>query len=213
MPRRSKATKQEPVVIDLSTTHGRLTKDALLVLQRYVDHGTRLPTVSSKTSYKDIWKHTKKFQMTRKTMSVLAEKIRNTGVSFTCPDCDLPKEKLQAFLAAHSPAVDELLDACDEMAALCAEFEEQSEADLAKLQEEVKCLKVATKSKERRDLLLELTRAMPIIKRVKDAVKMFSAGLKAIQHEINVLNNGSEISFDWVVKGWEPISSGVQFLA
>jgi hypothetical protein len=90
--RSSRKTNAEIVTIDLA----RLSKDGLFVLQRYVDQyvvatflhdstlirdlsGQRLPTVSAKTSYKDIWKNTKKFNTARRTMAALASKIQSSS--------------------------------------------------------------------------------------------------------------------------------------
>ncbi|KAJ7741356.1 hypothetical protein B0H16DRAFT_1565505 [Mycena metata] len=211
--RTSKKTKAENVTIDLT----RLTKEGLLILQRYVDHGQRLPTVSSKTSYKDIWRHTKKFNTTRKTMTALASKIQASSRQATityCPDLfDLPKEEFQGFLSKQSRSIDGLLDDCEKMLGICEEFEKESESDLAKLQAEVTRLKVATNSKERRDLLVEITRAVPVISQVKDLFNQLSDGLKAIQHQLDISEDSSDGTFNQILAAWGGVfSTGVQFL-
>ncbi|KAJ7133630.1 hypothetical protein C8R44DRAFT_772788 [Mycena epipterygia] len=214
--RSSKKSKQvEIVIVD---GPAQLTKEGLLVLERYVDHGLRLPTVSAKTSYKDIWKHTKKLHATRKTMSVLASKISSASRQVTETYCsgvfELPNEEFRAFFTTQSRCIDDLLDDCEQMIQACQELEKGSEADLAKLQAEVMRVKVATNSKERRDLLLELTRAMPIIACVKDVFNELSDGLKAIQHELNILEDNSDVTFHRILSVWEGIVvSGVQLLA
>ncbi|KAJ7617493.1 hypothetical protein DFH06DRAFT_1364559 [Mycena polygramma] len=233
--RSSKKSKAEAVIIDLT----RLSKEGLLVLQRYADHGQRLPTVSAKTSYRDIWKHTRKFNTARRTMRALASKIQSSSHQATetyCSDVlDLPQDEFRSFLATQSRLVDDLLDDCDKMAQLCNEFERESEGDLAALQDEVTKLKVATNAKERRDLLLEMTRAIPVISQVKgakmefvlpsltvlnvfwvesDVFKELLDCLKAIQHELSILEDKSDPTFGRILYIFGvAFSSGMQILA
>ncbi|KAJ7439244.1 hypothetical protein FB451DRAFT_1570068 [Mycena latifolia] len=215
MPRRpSKKCKDEEVVV-IDPTH--LTKEGLLVLQRYVDHGQSLPTVSAKTSYKDIWRHTKKLHTTRKTMSVLAGKIseacRHANETYRSAVFELPKERFQVFLARQARALDDLLDDCEELSKLCAELKADAESDQAKLQAEVTRVKVATNSKERRDLLLELTRAIPIISCVEDVFNKLADSLKEIQKEVENLGDDSDVAFHRIRSFWEVVfTSGVQLL-
>ncbi|KAJ7364940.1 hypothetical protein DFH08DRAFT_950484 [Mycena albidolilacea] len=209
----SKKTKAKVVTIDLT----RLTKDGLLVLQRYVDHGRRLPTVSSKTSYKHIWRHTRTFNTARKTMSSLASKVQSSSRQANetyCSDVSaLPTDELLAFLAEQSRLVHDLLDDSDNMIQLCEEFETETERDLVKLQDEVKKLKVATNAKERRDLLLEMTYVVSVIPQVKDVFTQLSDGLKAIQHELEVFKDKPEPTFHRILYVWGVVfSSGVQLL-
>ncbi|KAJ6585410.1 hypothetical protein B0H19DRAFT_420837 [Mycena capillaripes] len=233
--RSSRKFKTEVVNIDLT----RLSKEGLLVLQRYIDQyvvapvestrgplfslffitasGQRLPTVSAKTSYKHIYKHTKKFNTARRTMAVLASKIqsssRRAAENYCADILELPKDEFLAFLATQSRLVDDMLDECDKMIRLCEEFEKESEGDLAKLQHEVTRLKVATNAKERRDLLLEMTRGVPVIPQVKDVFNELVDGLRAIQHELNILEDKSDCACSRILYIWGiAFSSGLQLL-
>ncbi|KAJ6508300.1 hypothetical protein C8R45DRAFT_966950 [Mycena sanguinolenta] len=210
MPR-TKKSKPQVVTIDLT----RLTKDGLVVLQRYVDHGQRLPTVSAKTSYKFIWRHTKMFNTARKTMATLASRIQSSSRQATQIYGDdvlaLPEDQWLNFLETQSHLMDDLLDDCENIVQICGEFDKGSESDLVKLKDEVTRLKVATNAKERRDLLLELTRAVPVIAQLKDVFTELLDGLKAIQHELDTLKNKPERDFDRVLYIWGVIfSAGVQ---
>ncbi|KAJ7256835.1 hypothetical protein B0H12DRAFT_1111966 [Mycena haematopus] len=105
--------------------------------------------------------------------------------------------------------MDDLLDDCDNMTQMCEEFEKESERDLVKLQEEVTRLKPV--AKERRDLLLEMTLAVPAISQVKDVFSQLSDNLKAIQHELNTLKDQPERTFERALRVWGVVfSSGVQ---
>ncbi|KAF7364827.1 Adenylosuccinate lyase [Mycena venus] len=209
--RSSKKSKAEIVTIDLT----RLTKDGLTVLQKYVDHGQRLPTVSAKTSYKDIWRHCRQFNTARNTMTSLASKIQSSSREASKTYCTdilgLPKDEFLAFLEKQSGFVEDLLDECDKITLLCEEFEKVSERDLVKLRDEVTRLKVGTNAKERRDLLLEMTRGLPVISQVKDVFSQLADGLKAIQHELNALADKPERSFVRISYVWGVVfSAGVQ---
>ncbi|KAF8215006.1 hypothetical protein K438DRAFT_1955011 [Mycena galopus ATCC 62051] len=213
MVRQSKKSKAPVVTIDLT----RLTKDGLLVLQRYVDHGQRLPTVSAKTSYKCIWRHTKMFNTARKTMASLASKVqlysRQAKETYRNDILAFSDDELLSFLATQSHLMDDMLDDCDKITQVCEEFERESERDLVKLQGEVTRLKVATNAKERRELLLEMTRAVPVISQVKDVFNQLSDGLKAIQHELDILQDKPERTFDRALYVWGVVfSPGVQLL-
>ncbi|KAJ7160114.1 hypothetical protein C8R46DRAFT_1107041, partial [Mycena filopes] len=208
-----KRSKTEIVPVNLT----RLTKESLHVLQRYVDHGQRLPTVSAKTSYKDIWRHTKKFNTTRKMMFALASKVQSSSREATTTYCpavfDLPKEDFQSFLSKQSRSIDTLLDDCDKVLGMCEDFEKGSESDLVKLQVEVTRLKVATNSKERRDLLAEMTRAAPVTVQVKELFSHLAESLKAIQHELEISESSSDGKFTRILSAWGSIlSPGLQLL-
>ncbi|KAF7348225.1 Adenylosuccinate lyase [Mycena sanguinolenta] len=208
---RTKKSKPQVVTIDLT----RLTKDGLGILQRYVDHGQRLPTVSAKTSYKFIWRHTKVFNTARKTMTTLASRIQSSSGQATMTYGDdvlaLPEDRWLSFLETQSRLMDDLLDDCETVVQICGNFDKESESDLVKLKDEVTRLKVATSAKERRDLLLELTRAAPVIAQVKDVFAELLDGLKAIQHELEALKDKPERKFDRVLYIWGVVfSAGVQ---
>ncbi|KAJ6504692.1 hypothetical protein C8R47DRAFT_1245714 [Mycena vitilis] len=212
--RSSKKSKAEAVVIDLT----RLSKEGVLVLQRYAEHGQRLPTVSTKTSYRDIWKHTRKFNTARRAMRALASKIQSSSHQATkmyCSDVlDLPQDEFRSFIATQFRLMDDLLDDCDKMVQFCKEFERESEGDLAALQDEVTKLKVATNAKERRDLLLEMSRAIPVISQVKDVLKELLDCLKAIQHELSILEDKSAPAFGRILYIFGvAFSPGMQLLA
>ncbi|KAJ6583972.1 hypothetical protein DFH09DRAFT_1433978 [Mycena vulgaris] len=215
MPRRlSKKGKQQDIVV-IDPTH--LTKEGLLVLQQYVDHGQRLPTVSAKTSYKDIWRHTKKLHAARKTMSSLATKIslasRQASEIYCSAVFELPEEQLHAFVAGQSGSLDDLLDDCDEISKLLSDLAAHGEHHLTKLQAEVTRVKVATNSKERRDLLLEFTRAIPIISCVGDVLNNLTDSLKAIRNELDNLEDHSDAVIHRIRSAWEvAFTSGVQLL-
>ncbi|KAK7048702.1 Adenylosuccinate lyase [Favolaschia claudopus] len=229
--RTSKKSKAQIITIDLT----RLTKDGLVVLQQYVDHGQQLPTVSSRTSYRDIWRHTQKFNRARKSMASLSSKVmvssREASKLYSPEKLSLPKPQLTVFLETQSRLVDDLLDECDRIVRVCSEFEKESERDGVKLKEEVARLKVATNAQERRDLLLEHDRATPVVSQVKghlDALKSIldlsnsfpdvftelSDGLKAIQHELTFISESSSgPNFDRILYVWKAVlSSGVQLV-
>ncbi|KAJ6615364.1 hypothetical protein B0H10DRAFT_2041086, partial [Mycena sp. CBHHK59/15] len=245
----SKAGKQE--ILTLNLTH--LTEDNLLLLQKYVDHGQGLPTVSSKTSYKDIWKHTKKFHTTRRAMAALASKISSssrqavvsscffshseelssisyTKESYSRENVDLPEVELDQIIESQCHLIDDLLDHCDKIVLLLQEFERDSESDLVRLQAEVARLKVATNSKERQvlwnasccvisftnlsqELLLELTRAMPIVSLIEGVFNRLTDDLKGLQHILNNLGENRTADFHRITMAWDILlSSRVQLL-
>ncbi|KAK7022120.1 Adenylosuccinate lyase [Favolaschia claudopus] len=212
--RTSKKSKAQIITIDLT----RLTKDGLVVLQQYVEHGQRLPTVSSRTSYRDIWRHTQKFNRARKSMASLSSKVMvssREAIKLYSPErLSLPKPQMTAFLETQSRLVDDLLDECDKLVRVCSEFEKESERDGVKLKEEVARLKVATNAQERRDLLLEHDRAMPVVSQVKDVFTELSDGLKAIQHELTFISESSSApNFDRILYVWKAVlSSGIQLV-
>ncbi|KAJ7078604.1 hypothetical protein B0H15DRAFT_535496 [Mycena belliarum] len=177
----------------------------------------RLPTVSSKTSYKDIWKHAKQLHAARRAMSAVSTKVvqrsREAKKTYCSAVFELPEDELRVFLAWQSRSLDDLLDDCEDLSKRCAELKADAERDQAKLQAEVTRVKVATNSKERRELLLELTRAVPIVSCVQDVFDNVTQGLKEIQKEVENLGDDSD-AFHRIGAAWEVILvGGVQLLA
>ncbi|KAJ7069442.1 hypothetical protein C8F01DRAFT_514123 [Mycena amicta] len=183
--------------LDLSS----LTKESVTVLQRYLDNGQRLPAVSSKTSYREIWRHTRRFQAVRRTMSPIASRVRafsrSSKETFSVSVSNLPKnsEERQTFLENQYRIIASLRDGCVRMQQFCDGFEKDSESDLAKLQAEVAKVKVLTNAKERRELLSELTRTVPVARQMKEVFQQHSKELTTIQQELKLFEEGSRDNF------------------
>ncbi|KAJ7643721.1 hypothetical protein FB45DRAFT_895887, partial [Roridomyces roridus] len=227
MPRRknalkTKIAKQEPVPASLSeTVVVQLNKETLLVLQAYVDHGTTLPSVSLKTSYRDIWTRTKRFGPMRKRLGGVLERVQSAakGAPETFSDTALlalPSDSaLQTFLVEQSTFVHGLVGELAQVLGQWSEWEKGSEEDLGRLKEEVERLnsKAGAGAQERRDLLVELTRAVPVISCISDVLNRVLEGLKNVQQELDRLEESSEVCFGPLLPRWKKISSsGIHFL-
>ncbi|KAF7298699.1 Adenylosuccinate lyase [Mycena indigotica] len=208
MPIRHKLENQP---IDLSA----LTNEGVLALQHYLDHGQRLPAVSSKTSYRDIWCHTRRFQTHRRTtIAGVALRVRafsrSSKETFSKTVLDLPKDSAdrKAFLEKQRQTITTLSDGCLRMQQVCEEFEKDSEGDLARLQEEVSKVRDLTKARERRELLTKSTRSLPVVRLMAGAFKQHSSELAMIQQKLTLFENDGTDSFRHIVTILETGAAG-----
>nr|GAT56925.1 adenylosuccinate lyase [Mycena chlorophos] len=202
MPRR---TKPQSLPIDPDA----LSKEGVATLQRYLDHGQRLPAVSTKTSYRGIWLHTRRFQAHRRsTISSLAVRIRafsRLSKETFCPKLHrlaLDDTERTNFLARAYETFKSLREGCVRVQQVCEEFEKECEGDMALLNVEVERVKGAPgNAKERRELLLEVTRALPVARQMKDAFKQHSTELAMMQQELKLFEDGMKSDFRQILKG------------
>ncbi|KAF7313259.1 Adenylosuccinate lyase [Mycena kentingensis (nom. inval.)] len=174
--------KQEYDQINLSS----LTKASVVVLQRYLEHGESLPALSLKTSYRNIYRHTRRFQAVRRVMSGVAARVR----AFERKSKDIVSA-LPASWNTLNESITTLHDDCARMQQFCKDFERDCEADLEQLEKEVALVKTVTNAKERKDLLVELTRALPVVRQMNDSFKQHRAELATIQETFKAFENAN----------------------
>ncbi|KAF7299776.1 Integral membrane protein [Mycena chlorophos] len=197
MPRR---TKSQNLPVDPNA----LSKEGVATLQRYLDHGQSLPAVSTSTSYREIWRHTRRFQAHRRsTISNLAVRIRAfsrlSKKETFCPKLHrltVDDPERTSFLKHAYEIFKSLREGCLRVQQVCEEFEKECEGDMAVLNVEVERVKGAPgNAKERRELLLELTRALPVARQMKDAFKQYSTELAMMQQELKLFEDGTKSDF------------------